>query len=291
MNNIGIVTEETVDLLPDTINALGIAVVPAVLNWPEMEGMPGDNTFQKMRELERRGIKGFGKTSQPTPGDFLNGYRKQLERFNEVICVTLSSKLSGSHNSAMLARALLTPEEQQKVLIVDSLNVSCGQALVVLKAVDLIRAGRELQDILEELQEVISQVHVFVMFQDSKWLEASGRISHTVASLMRGMARIGVRPLLTLEKGALVPAGLKTRARNTAEVLFKQFDKKSENTRQAGKRIRLAITHGNDHESALRLKQMAEELENVEVVLINLINNVVGVITGPDTLAFAWCEA
>jgi len=290
MKSIGIVTEETVDLLPKTIQKLQIAIVPVILNWPAIEGIPGYNTFEKMRELEGRGITSFGKTSQPAPMDFLIGYQRQLERFNEVICITLTSKLSGSHNSAVLARSLLSPEEQSRVFIVDSLTVSCGQALVVLKAIDLINSGEQVQDVVGTLQEFIHQVHLFVMFRETKWLEASGRTSHVVASLIRGLARIGVRPIMTFEKGALIPAGLKTRAKDTADVLFRQFEKNSEKTRQSGKKIRLAITHGDDHESALRLMRMAEELGNVEVVLINLINNVVGVITGPDTLAFAWCE-
>ena len=143
---------------------------------------------------------------------------------------------------------------------------------------------------VDTLKEFIHQVHLFAMFRETKWLEASGRISHVVTSLIRGLARIGVRPLMTIEEGTLVPAGLKTRARDTADVLFKQFDKNSRKARQAGKKIRLAITHADDQGSALRLKQMAEELQNVEVVLVNLINNVIGVITGPDTLAFAWSE-
>jgi DegV family protein with EDD domain len=190
----------------------------------------------------------------------------------------------------VLAKTLLTPEEQQKVLIVDSLNASCGQALVVLKAIDLMGSGRELQDIVNELQEIVPHVHLFAMFQDPKWLEASGRISHTVAGLMRGMARIGVRPLLTFEKGKLVPAGMKTGAKDTTEVLFRQLEKDTEKARKNGKRIRMAITHGDDLESALRLKRMAEEVKNIEVAFINIINNVVGVVTGPNTLTFAWCE-
>jgi DegV family protein with EDD domain len=290
MDRIGIVTEETADLLPGIIEEHQIAIVPAILIWPEIEEMPGENTFQKIRELERRGIKSFGKTSQPTPSDFLTKYRYQIGRFDKVLCITLTSKLSGSYNSAMLARTLLTPEEQRKVLIVDSLNASCGQALVVLKAIDLIDSGEEIEDIVNKLQEFVPHVHLFAMFQDPKWLEASGRISHTVASLMRGMARIGIRPLLTFEKGVLVPSGLKTKAKDTSEVLFRRLEKGTEKARKAGKRIRMAITHGDDPGSALRLRQMAEELENIEVAFINIINNVIGVPTGPDTLAFAWCE-
>jgi len=290
MKSIGIVAEETVDLLPKTVKALQIEIVPVILNWPDMESMPGGNTFEKMRELERRGITSFGKTSQPSPMDFLTGYRQQLNRFNEVICITLTSKLSGSHNSASLARSLLSPEEQARVFVVDSLNVSCGQALVVLKAVDLINSGEKVREVVNTLQKFVHQVHLFVMFQETKWLEASGRVSHIVTSLIRGLARIGVRPLMTFEEGTLVPAGLKTRARDTADVLFKHFEKNSRKARQVGKKIRLAITHADDQESAVRLKRMVEELENVEVVQVNLINNVIGVITGPSTLAFAWSE-
>ena len=151
MDRIGIVTEETVDLLPEMIEEHQMAIVPAVLIWPELEEMPGGNTFQKMGELERRGIESFGKTSQPTPSDFWIKYQHLLGRFDKVLCITLTSKLSGSYNSAVLAKSLLAPEEQSKVLIVDSLYASCGQALVVLKAIDLIGSGQELQDIVSEL--------------------------------------------------------------------------------------------------------------------------------------------
>ena len=291
MDSIGIVTEETADLPPEMVEEHQIATVPVILNWPEIEELPGENTFQKMRELERRGIKSFGKTSQPSPKDFLAKYLYQIERFDKVLCITLTSRLSGSYNSAVLAKTLLAPEEQGKVFIVDSLNASCGQALVVLKAIDLVSSGKGVEEIVKELEEFVPQVHAFVMFEDPKWLEASGRISHIVANVMRGMAKMGIRPLLTFKKGALVPAGLKTKARDTAGVLFRQLEKDTERSRKTGRRIRMAITHGDDPEEAQRLREMAErELENIEVAFISIINDVVGSVTGPNTLAFAWCE-
>lgn len=291
MDSIGIVTEETTDLPPEMVEAHQIATIPVVLNWPEIEELPGENTFQKMMELERRGVKSFGKTSQPSPQDFLAKYLYQIERFDKVLCITLTSKLSGSYNSAVLAKTLLAPEEQGKVSIVDSLNASCGQALVVLKAIDLVSSGKGVEEIVKKLEEFVPQVHAFVMFEDPKWLEASGRISHIVANVMRGMAKIGIRPLLTFKKGALVPTGLKTKARDTAGVLFRQLEKDTERSRKADKRIRLAITHGDDPEEAQRLREMAEgEFENIEVAFISIINDVVGSVTGPNTLTFAWCE-
>ena len=291
MDSIGILTEETADLPPEMVEEHRIATAPVILNWPEIEGLPGENTFQKMRELERRGIKSFGKTSQPSPKDFLAKYLYQIERFDKVLCITLTSRLSGSYNSAVLAKTLLAPEEQGKVFIIDSLNASCGQALVVLKAIDLVSSWKGVEEIAKELEGFVPQVHAFVMFEDPKWLEAGGRISHIVANVMRGMAKMGIRPLLTFKKGALVPAGLRTKARDTAGVLFRQLEKDTERSRKTGGRIRMAITHGDTPEEAQRLREMAErELENIEVAFISIINDVVGSVTGPNTLSLAWCE-
>ena len=292
MHRIGIVTEETADLPPEIIDRHGIAIVPVVLTWPDLAAQPGDNSFQKMRELEKKGIKTFGKTSQPAPKEYLDKYKKQLQAFGQVLCITITSRLSGSYNSALLARTLLTPEEQRRVFVVDSLSASCGQALVVLKAIDLIAAGMEPDMVARRVEEFVPRVRVFVMFSDPKWMETAGRISRMVANLMRGMARLGVRPVLAFEKGALVPSSIKSRADDTALVLLKQLERDTEKARASGVRIRIIITHGDDIEEANRLKEMAEKkLGNVEVSFINLINDVVGGITGPNTLAVAWCEA
>lgn len=291
MEKFGIVAEETADLPQEVIEKHQIAIVPAILDWPDIDELPGENTFQKMRELEKRGIKSFSKTSQPSPKDFLDKYQYQLKRFDKILCITLTSKLSGSYNSAILAKQILEPENQDKVFIIDSLNASGGQALVILKAIDLIESGKEIEEIGKELEEFVPKVHLFVMFEDPKWLEASGRISSLVANLMRGMAKVGIRPLLVFRKGVLVPAGLRTGAKEIPGVLFRQLEKETEKSRKEGKRIRVVITHGDDPEGAQRLKEMTEEgFKNAEVAFLNIINNVVGAPTGPNTLACAWCE-
>ncbi len=291
MNSIGIVTEEAADLPQDMAKKNGIGIVPVILNWPELEKMTGDNTFQKMRELDKRGIKSFGKTAQPTPNDFLLKFKESLKQFNEVICITISSKLSGSNNSAILANKMLDQDSSGKIQVIDSLNASCSQALVVLKAIDLIKSGKKAPEIVKELKNFIPTIHLFVMFEDPKWLEASGRISHAVGSLMKGMFRVKVRPVLTMKNGSLVPAGLKTRVKNLADAIFAQLHKDVEKLRKAGERIRVAIVHGDDPDGAQSLREKIEEqLENAEVAFINIINNVVGAPTGPGTLGVAWCK-
>lgn len=291
MERIGIVAEETTDFPEDIIQKHRIVTVPVSLYWPELESLPGENTFQKMRELGKRGIRSFGKTSQPSPKDFLDKYEDQLKLFNDIICITFTSAHSGSYNSAVLAKQLLDPEKQGKVHIVDSLNASGGQALVILKAIELIESKMGIADIVQELEEFTNRVHLSVMFEETKWLEASGRISPAVANVMRGMARVGIRPVLSIKKGKIVPAGLRIRAKEIPDVLFRQFEKETQKSREKGGRIRVVITHGDYPEGALRLKEKIEkEFSNVEVAFVNIINDVLGAPTGPNTLTFAWCE-
>jgi len=291
MEKIGIISDEAADLPPEIIEKHQIIVVPVKLDWPEIENLPGENTFQKMRELEKRGIKSFGKTSQPSPKDFLDRYKQQLEVFDKVICITITSKHSGTYNSAIQARNFLKPEEQGKIFIIDSLSASAGQALLVLKAVDLAKEGKDIKEVVRNLEEFIPQIHSFLIFDDPKWIEASGRISHLAASLLERMKKAGIRPVLTFKKGTLTPVGIQTKAQDIAAALFRQSEKIIKKLTEQGKKIRMVITHGDDLKGAQRLKEMVEkQFENTEVVFLNIINNVVGAPAGPDTLVISFCQ-
>jgi len=291
VNKIGLVVDEGADLPQEIIEKYQMAVVPVKMDWPEVENLPGENTFQKMREAEKREIKSFGKTSQPSPKDFLDAFERQLERFDKIICITLTSKLSGTYNSANQARGILKEEDQKRVFIVDSLNASCGEGLSDLKAIDLIEQGKDTEEIVKELEKFVPQVRLYGMLEEIKWLEASGRISSTLANWVRRMQKIGVRPIIGIKKGVIKAIGIKAGAKDIPTGLFHQFEAKTKKLRNQGKKIRVAITHGDNLEGAQRLKEMIEkELEGVEVAFINLIDNVLGVLVGPNTLVLAWSE-
>lgn len=292
MNKIGLVVDEGADLSQEIIEKYQMVVVPVKMDWPDLENLPGENTFQKMREAEKRGVKSFGKTSQPSPKDFLEAFKKQLERFDKIICITLTSKLSGTYNSANQAKNILPPEDQKRVFIVDSLSASCGEALSDLKAIDLIEQGKGIEEIVKELEKFIPQVYLYVILEDPKWIESSGRISSTIANWFRRMQKIGVRPILGFKKGLIKPIGIKAGAKDIPTALFHQLEAKTKKLRNQGKKIRVAITHGDNPEGAQRLKEMIEkELEGTEVAFINLIDNVLGVLVGPDAFVLAWSEA
>ncbi len=289
MKKIGIVTEEAVDLPQETIEKYQIVLVPVKLDWPDLDNMPGANTFEKMRELEKRKIKSFGKTSQPSPKDFLNAYKKQLENFEEILSITITSKLSGSHNSALQAIKFLPTDQQKKVVVVDSLSASIGQGILVLKAVEFIEKGMQIQEIAKKIEGLVPQIHTFIMFKDPKYIEASGRISGIGAKLIRSAAKFGIRPVLTFKDGLLVPAGIKTGAKDIPTGILKAFEQDVKKNKPKNELIVL-IAHGDDLNGAIRLKEMIEKDFNTKVFSITIIDNILGSLCGPETLILGWAE-
>jgi DegV family protein with EDD domain len=292
MEKIGIVSEGADDMPQELIEKYQIAVAPVKFFWPEIESFPGENTFQKMRELEKRGITSFGKTSQPSVNDFSEKFEYQLSRFESVICITLTSKLSGTYNSAIQAKNYLKPEDQKRLFIVDSSSVSGGEALFIFKALDLINEGKEAGEIADILQKFIPQVHLSVIVENIKWLEKAGRLSHFVAAIIGGMAKAGIRPVMSMKNGVLAPTGLKTDAKDIPTAIFRQFESDAKDLIKNGKKIRMVVTHGDDPAGAQRIKEMAAKISpNIEVLFSNIINNVVGVVAGPNAITLGWCEA
>jgi uncharacterized protein len=292
MEKIGFVTEDTIDMPQELVKKYQIAIAPVKFMWPEIENLPGNNIFQKMRELEKRGITSFGKTSQPSVKDYSDRFEEQLAKYENVICITITSKLSGSHNSATQAWNYLKPEDQKRVFVIDSLSVSGGQALFVLKAADLSAQGKEPKEIAEELQKFTASMHLSLIVENIKWLEKAGRVSHFVATIISGLAKAGIRPVMSMKNGTLAPNGVKSDAKDVPTAIFRQFENDAKEQLKQNKKIRAVITHGDDPEGSQRLKDMlAKSSNNIEVIFTNIINNVVGVVAGPNAIVFAWCEA
>lgn len=290
MKAISLIVGETSSLSKEIIEKQGMTFIPYIVDWRDGDDLPGENIYQKMREAERQGIKTLPKTSQPSPWTFKKAFEEELKKSEKILCPTLSSKLSGGYNSAVQARKMLEKSEQKRIYIIDSLNVTAGEGLFVLKAVDLIKEGKEIEEIVGELEKFVPKVHLFGMLEDPKWLEAGGRMSHPLAVLVRQMAKIGMRPLIGLKKGVVTSVALKMQAKDVPMALLKELKEETKKARKEGKKIRTAVAQADNPVGAKRLKELIEkELPEVEIAFINLIDSVVGIHVGPGTLLCAWC--
>ena len=290
MNKIGIVIDEGADLTPDIIAKHQIAVVPLKLEWPsEIENLPGETVFHRMKEADKRGIKVFCKTSQPSPKDYLDLYKKQLEKFEKLLCITVTSKLSGTYNSAIQAKSFLPEEQNNRVFIVDTLSAAAGEGLIVFKTINLVNQDKSIEEIVKELEQLVTQTFLYVALKDPKWLEASGRISSTVANWIRKMSNINLRPLLGMKKGVLKPISIKMGVKDVAEALFKQLESKSRKHRKQGKKIKVFISHALAPEASQKIQDLIQkDMENTEIVAANLLDQIIGSIVGPGAMAVAW---
>ena len=289
MQKIGLVADAVADLSRELTERHQIEVVPVKMDWPELEALSGNNTFQKMREMEKKGITSFGKTSQPSPKDFLIAFKKQLGSFEKIVCITVTSKLSGTYNSAVQAKSMLPNEEKERIFVVDCLNASAGEGLSTYKALDLIEEGKNAEEIAKELEKFVPQAHFIGMISDPKWVEAAGRMTHTLAEWVRRAQKIGLRPLLGMKKGTLTSVGIKAGAKSIPAALLDELEKKTKKLREQGKRIRVTIAHGDVEEQAQELKTMIEtKIKGMEVVSVTIIDDVLSVISGPDAILVGW---
>ncbi|MBZ9572161.1 DegV family EDD domain-containing protein [Patescibacteria group bacterium] len=286
--SIGIVVEDIADLPEKILEKYQIEKVPAILDWPEVVNLPGENIYQKMKEAERRGIKELGRTSQPIPKAYLEAYKKQLQKFEKILCITITSKISGAYNSACQARSALN--DSSRVYVLDSLSATAGQALLVLKAIELIQEQKEIGEIIGELKNLIPKIHLYLFFEDPRWIEATGRITPSQANWIRRMKKVGIRPLLEFKNGLITKGGFSVFAKDTAEALFRKIEKDSRKIRKKGKKIRVIIVHADNSEGAEKLKKMLKEKIKAEVPFINLVCTLIGSRFGPGGLIAAWHE-
>jgi len=283
-SSIGIVCEDMADITPKIADRYKIAIVPAPMIWPEGEPLPG-NLYQKMAKAGRRGITALPKTSAPVPKSYVEAYKQQLILFDKVLCITTSAKISGSYNVALQAKGSI--EQPERVTVVDSRQVAAPQALVVLRALELIGQGWEIGDIAADLEKYQSGIKSYIVVDDPKWLVAGGRLSKTQAAWIRHMQIFHLRPLITVEDGALSSGGI-VFAKDKVGAIFEKIKKDSRVIRAQGKRLRAVIIHADDIESAKRLKRELKIKLDAEVSFVALASPAIGAHGGPGTLMAAW---
>jgi DegV family protein with EDD domain len=284
--SIGIVTEDVASILPKILVRYQIELAKTKFEWPELEKIEGENLYQKIKKAYEMKIETRPRTSQAMPKDYFDAYKKQLQRFDKVLCLTLTSKISGCYNSAIQAREMLEEKERERVFVFDTLHGAAGQALFVLRAIELIQEQREIEEIIEELKKLIPKTQTYVIFADPKGIEFIGRITKSQANWIRRMKKLGIQPIMRVKNGILTKGGM-VFAKDEPEALFKKIKKESEKERKMGKKIRVIINHADNLEGAKKLKGLLKEI-GAEISFISEGPPIVCAVTGPGTLIAAW---
>ncbi len=284
--SIGIVTDDVASILPKILERYQIEIAKTKFDWPELEKFEGENIYQKIKKAYEIGIETRPRTSQAMPKDYLDAFKKQLQKFEKVLCLTLTSKLSGCYNSAIQAKEMLPENEKKRIFVFDTQTGVAGQALFVLRAIELIQEQREVEEIIEELEKLILKTHTYLIFHDPKGIEFIGRITKTQGDWIRRIKKLRLQPIMEIKEGKIEKGGI-VFAKDEAEALFKKFLKESEKERKSKKKIRAIINHADSLEGAKKLKEKLKEI-GVEVSFISEGSPIVCAVLGPGTLVLGW---
>jgi len=273
-----IVTDSTADLPPQIAQQLGITVVPVYVCFGEKVYRDGvdisqDEFYQKLIESPTHPT-----TSQPSPSDFASVYSKLSTETDEIVSIQVSSKLSGTYNSALQGRELA--RTRCRIEVVDSLVVSMGLGLVAMAAARLAKAGEGLPGVVEETRQAIACIRLLGVFDTLKYLLRSGRLGKAKALLG---SMLNVKPLITMRDGELFPTGqVRTRSKGI-ERLF-ELVKNALNIQE------VAIVHSTTPDEAGSLRERIGSIFDKKWIHIARLGPALGVHGGPGTLILALRE-
>ena len=269
---IKIVTDSTADLPPGVAEELGITVVPLYVRF-------GDKLYRDRIDISEDEFYDrlvhdpiHPGTSQPTPNDFAFVYRELAKEADGIISIHISSKLSGTCDSASSAKQLV--DNSCPIEVVDSLWTSIALGLIAMKAATGAKAGKGMQELLEEINSLIQNIHYLGFFDTLKYLQMGGRIGKA-QSLLGSL--LNVKPLLTLKEGEFHPVG-------RVRTFSKAKDRLFEFVKAGGKLDDVLVIHSTTPDEAEALADRLGSLFDREKILIARLGPVLGVHAGPGTL-------
>ncbi len=199
-----ILTDSTADISPALAESLGITVVPLTVFFGEeayLDGIEMDTaTF-----FGRLGTsKVLPRTSQPSPGAFQEAFIRLIQEGTDgIVAILISSKLSGTYQSALTARDTLSEENKHvSIEVIDSETVSVGVAYTAIRAVEEAKQGASLETVVANARDRLARTRILFALDTLEYLSKGGRIGG--ASALVGNI-LSIKPILTLKDGIVVP--------------------------------------------------------------------------------------
>ena len=217
-------------------------------------------------------------TSQGSPADFLEPFERLTDAGDEIVAVILSSKLSGTHDFAVQAKANLPG---RPIDVVDFYSVSVGLGLMVQEAAKMAAAGATRAQIVAQMLQMRDEIRITFALDTLEYLQRGGRIGKAQA-LVGGL--LNFKPLLGIQGGEVMPVG---RARSRRKALDTMLEMLAHEVKARGPQVRLAITQAGVPDEAAQVAQALSKEFRTPHVFTCILGPVVGVHVGLGTIGAA----
>lgn len=274
-----IVTDSLSDITPEFAQELGITTVPLYVRFGEE--IYRDRVEITTDEFYHRLVHGevFPTTTQPSPGDFLEIFNKLAKETDEILVIVVSSKLSGTYQSALQAKSLF--EGKCRIEVIDSMKVAMSLGLIVISVTKAAKAGAKLDEVAHLVRQAMPRSHLIAYFETLKYLAKGGRIGK--AQGMLG-AMLSIKPILTVRDGEMAPL---TRVRSRTAGMDYLYNFVASFSNIEG----LAVEHATTPADAEALVERLNPVFPRERIYRSTVSPVVGTYAGPDAMAVSVLEA
>lgn len=272
---IKIVTDSSADLPAQIAGELAVTVVPLYVRFGEK--VYRDRVDISEEEFYKRLLQDptHPGTTQPSPQDFAAVYQKLAKEADGIVSVHISSKLSGTCNSALQGKELAAVS--CPIEVVDSQVLTMPLGMMVIEAARLAKKGAGLEEVLAELKRAIATTRMLGLLDTLKYVAMGGRIGK--AKVLLGSI-LNVKPLLSLQDGEVVPAG---QARSRSKGIDRLFDfvKSTPNIQD------LAVVYNTTPDEAKALVERIGAVFDKKRIYLATVGPMLGVHMGPGALVVA----
>ena len=277
MSKVAVVTDSTAYLPNEILNQYNISVVPLSIIWDGHDYRDGIDILPGEFYERLTNSKVMPTTSQITIAAMQSTFRNLLEQGYDVLGIFLSSKFSGTIQSALQAREMM-PEAANKIAIVDSMLTTMAMGWPALTAARAAQAGENLSACVKVAENARDHSGVLFVVETLEYLRRGGRIGGAQALL--GTV-LNIKPVLQMQAGMIEPVE-KIRTKQKAMERVIELTTERVGTRTP---IRLAVTHANSEADALSMLESAQaRLDPIETMCCPL-SPVIGTHAGPGTVA------
>ena len=275
--NVRIIVDSSTDVAEAYLNR--IQVVPLTLRFGEEEYYDGVTIHKE--EFYRRLVESdeLPTTSQATPASFDQVFREVAANGDSAVVICLSSKLSGTYQSACIAA-----ESYDNIYVVDSQSVAIGTGVLAQYAVDCADAGIGAQEIAQKLEKKKADVTVIALLDTLEYLKKGGRISKTVA-FAGGV--LNIKPVVTVQDGVVALIGKARGSRNGNNLLVEKINQ------SGGVDFSLPVLLGYTGLNSALLDKYVEDsrglwAEELDAIPKTLLCSIIGTHVGPGAVAVAF---
>ena len=268
-----IVTDSLSDIESDMAGEMGITVVPLYVRFGEK--VYRDRVEITTDEFYHRLVHDdvLPTTTQPSPGDFLEVFNKLVKETDEIMVIVVSSKLSGTYQSALQAKGMV--EGKCRIEVIDSETVIMGLGLIVLSAAKAARDGAGLDELVDLVRGAMPRSHAIMSFDTLKYLAKGGRIGRAQGLLG---ALLSFKPILTVKEGVVSPV-TKVRTKSAGMDYLCNF------VAGFSKIEELAVEYATTPDDADELIKRISSLFPEERIYRATVSPVIGTYTGPNVLS------